>query len=626
MKRQLSILLTVVLVFSLLCPTALAAQLHTVESGDTMYKVADKHGVDLEQLIEANPQVKNPDLIYPGDVLNIPEDAAAPAQPETPAEPATPSEPATEPQPEAPAEEEPKAAPATPIISSLSGIRVLELPGYEMVPIPTDIISYDSDAVMNYIQEFANFTQVPRPSYNTAKMTTYLQVWAQARGIECVADENGNVVMTLPATEGYEDAPTVIFQGHIDLVPATDEGVEHDWDNDPLDLLWTSNTLKADGTSLGADNGTGLAFMLTYMDYEDEFTHGPLRFIFTVDEEVGLLGAHALDAKHLEGATYMINVDGGYGGATISCAGGCYFDFTHEATWVDAPAGSTAYALNFSGLKGGHSAGVGGGKANALVAMANAMLSLDQAGIPFNIVSFTGGNAANAIPSSSDAVILVNSGDVAKVDETLAALAKKFKNSYEAIETNYTFTYGVSGAQVSKALDSELSVSLVQLMSTVPNNIHTLLATAQGTEASSNLGLLTIDEEKVTFRCMMRSSSTYQSEQITMANTALAEMSGFTLDIPTTFATWPLKADNKLGDFAVKVFKEMTGEEFVLQAIHAGVECGEFAEKNEDLYIIATGVSGGSAGHTTAETMNFDLVEVSMEFLVALAERLAEEG
>ena len=88
-------------------------------------------------------------------------------------------------------------------------------------------------------------------------------------------------------TEGYEDAPTVIFQGHIDLVPATDEGVEHDWDNDPLDLLWTSNTLKADGTSLGADNGTGLAFMLTYMDYEDEFTHGPLRFIFTVDEEVG---------------------------------------------------------------------------------------------------------------------------------------------------------------------------------------------------------------------------------------------------------------------------------------------------------------------------------------------------
>ena len=117
---------------------------------------------------------------------------------------------------------------------------------------PTDIISYDNDAVMNYIQEFANFTQVPRTSYDTDKMTEYLKVWAAARGIDCVADEVGNVVMNLPATEGCEDAPVVIFQGHIDMVPDTDEGVVHDWANDPLDLIWTSNTLKADGTSLGA--------------------------------------------------------------------------------------------------------------------------------------------------------------------------------------------------------------------------------------------------------------------------------------------------------------------------------------------------------------------------------------
>ena len=197
---------------------------------------------------------------------------------------------------EAPAEETP-AKTATPITDALEGLRVLELEGYDMVNVPTDIISYDNDAVMNYIQEFANFTQVPRPSYDTDKMTEYLKVWAAARGIDCVADEAGNVIMNLPATEGYEDAPVVIFQGHIDMVPDTDEGVVHDWANDPLDLIWTSNTLKADGTSLGADNGSGVAFMLTYMDYADELTHGPLRFIFTVDEEVGLLGAAALDVS-----------------------------------------------------------------------------------------------------------------------------------------------------------------------------------------------------------------------------------------------------------------------------------------------------------------------------------------
>ena len=619
MKKHLSVLTAAALTCSLLCSTALAAGTHTVESGETMYKIAEKHGVELEQLIAANPQVKNPDLIFPGDVLTLPGAEEAPAE-ETPAE-ETPAE--ETPAEEAPAEETP-AETATPITDALEGLRVLELEGYDMVNVPTDIISYDNDAVMNYIQEFANFTQVPRPSYDTDKMTEYLKVWAAARGIDCVADEAGNVIMNLPATEGYEDAPVVIFQGHIDMVPDTDEGVVHDWANDPLDLIWTSNTLKADGTSLGADNGTGVAFMLTYMDYADELTHGPLRFIFTVDEEVGLLGAAALDVSHLADATYMINVDGGYGGATISCAGGAHFDFSHAAEWVDVAEDTTAYALSYSGLLGGHSAGVGGGKANALVAMANAILALDQAGIEVNIVSFEGGNADNAIPSASDAVIVIKNSDVDKANETLAELAKKFKDSYEAIETSYTFTYGVSDAVVEKALSSELSSSLVMLMSTVPNNIHTLLATTEGTESSSNLGTMSITEDTVTFRCMMRSSSTYQTEQLTMANTALAEMGGFEFNIPTTFAAWPLKANNELATIAAELFKEMTGEEYALKAIHGGVECGEFSEKQEDLKIISTGVSGGSNGHTTAETMNFDKVQVSMEFLMSLAAHLAE--
>ena len=317
-------------------------------------------------------------------------------------------------------------------------------------------------------------------------------------------------------------------------------------------------------------------------------------------------------------------MDGGYGGATISCAGGAHFDFSHAAEWVDVAEDTTAYALSYSGLLGGHSAGVGGGKANALVAMANAILALDQAGIEVNIVSFEGGNADNAIPSASDAVIVIKNSDVDKANETLAELAKKFKDSYEAIETSYTFTYGVSDAVVEKALSSELSSSLVMLMSTVPNNIHTLLATTEGTESSSNLGTMSITEDTVTFRCMMRSSSTYQTEQLTMANTALAEMGGFEFNIPTTFAAWPLKANNELATIAAELFKEMTGEEYALKAIHGGVECGEFSEKQEDLKIISTGVSGGSNGHTTAETMNFDKVQVSMEFLMSLAAHLAE--
>lgn len=503
--------------------------------------------------------------------------------------------------------------------------RVLPLEGYDMVEVPTDVISYDSELVMTYIQEFANFTQVPRPSYNTIQMAEYLQVWAAAHGLESEMDQVNNVVIFVPATEGYEDAPVVAVQGHIDMVPAVDEGVEHDWDNDPLTLIWTENSVKADGTSLGADNGSGLAFMLTYMDYLDTYVHGPMRFIFTVDEEVGMLGAAALDPKYVEGVDYLINVDGGYGGAVISCAGGKYFYFSHDAEYTQPTEGSVVYALEFAGLTGGHSAGVGGGKANALVAMANALLTLDQAGYSFQIASFEGGNATNAIPSSSKAVIAINAADEEGITSLLDEFAKRFKDSY-ILETNYTFTYGPSDLTVEKVLTEELSANLVGLMSMVPNNIHTLLATASGTEASSNLGTLTIDDSTITFCCFMRSSSSYQAEQITLINNQLAKLTGFTLEVPVTLATWPMKAENKLADMAAQVYNEITGEEFVLSAIHAGVEGGEFAPKNEDMDIISTGVSGGSAGHTTAETMNFDKVEESCTFLTTLIQRLVEAG
>lgn len=503
---------------------------------------------------------------------------------------------------------------------------VQKLNGYKMVEVPTNVISYDNDMVMTYIQEFANFTQVPRPSYNTVKMAEYLEVWAKARGIQAETDTYGNVVMNVPATKGYEKSPLVAFQGHIDMVPAVDEGVEHDWANDPLDLIWTSNSVKADGTSLGADNGSGVAFMLTYMDYKDEFTHGPLRFIFTSDEEVGLLGAHALPEKYVADVVYLINVDGGYGSATISCAGGKFIEFTRDAEWEAMPAGTVLYNMEFNGLQGGHSANVGGGKANALVKMANAMLALDQAGVAFNLVNFEGGSANNVIPNKSTATIAVKKADVEKVTAAMDRFAKLFKDSYEAVEKDYTFTYGVAEGKAKKVLAADVSMAMVQLMSTVPNNIHTLQPTTTGTESSSNVGMMIFNEDKVGFSVFPRSSSTYALEQIVMADSTLAKLTGFDMEVTVSFATWPMKAENKLADMASALYKEMTGKEYALHAIHGGVECGEFAEKNEDMYILATGVSGGSAGHTTAETMNFDLVEASVDYLVALAEKLAVEG
>lgn len=608
MKRFLSTVLAVVLALSCSCVGVFAASSYTVVKGDTMTKIARQNGLTLRQLCDANPEVTNPNFIRVGQVLRIPgtNDASQSAAPAGAGS-------------EAPKKTEIQVK----SIGGISEVRASQTPGYSVVPVP-DKVKYDNAVVMNYIQEFANITQVPHSSFNTEKITAYLKAWAEAKGVKVETEEIGNVIMFLPATKGYENAPTMIFQGHIDMVEAVDEGVTHDWKNDPLELLWTENSVKANGTSLGADNASGIAFMLTYIDYADKFVHGPLRFIFTVDEEVGLYGAHALDPKYLEGADYMVNADGGYGGAVIACAGGKYFQYTHSADWTSAPAGSVAYQIEFKDLKGGHSAGVGGGKANALVAAANAVLALVDAGLDVNIAEFEGGSASNAIPKNAKVVVTLKSADVAKANEVLDAFAKKFNESYSVVETQYSFNYGKSNASVSKVMSQEVSETLVRLMSAVPNNVHTLLAQGGGTEASSNLGVFTLDEENVSFTCMMRSSSTYQTEQITLISEGLAAMSGFDMEVPTTFASWPLRGNNKLGEIAAEVFKDLTGEDFPLSSMHAGVECGEFSEKAPDLYIISTGVSGGSNGHTTAEAMNFDKVEISVDFLVTLAAKIAQ--
>ena len=493
-----------------------------------------------------------------------------------------------------------------------------------MVKVP-DAVAYDSPFVMDYIQEFANLTEIPHPSRHTEKMTAYLLDWAAVHDVRAEAEPCGNVAMDLPASVGLEAAPTVAFQGHIDMVAAAEPGVEHDWANDPLDLIWTPNSVKANGTTLGADNGAGVAFMLACIRHADAFAHGPLRFLFTVDEEVGLLGASAMDPKYVAGVRYLINVDGGSDCAVVSCAGGKYFSFSRAADWSGVPDGWTGFALSLGGLTGGHSAGVGGGKANALVAVANALLQLAQSGVAFRLASLEGGDAPNAIPNAARAVIALRASDAAAAGERLAAFAKLFREAYGAVEARADLTYGAAPVPT-RALSAETTLALARLMSAVPDGIHTLLPTGEGTESSSNLGVAALGETEIGFTCFMRSSSNYQAEQITWINAALAQLTGFSLDIPVQMSAWPLKPGDRLGEIAAALYREQTGADYPLRAIHAGVECGELAGKNPSMSILSTGISGGSGEHTPAETLNFDRAEEGIRFLTALVTRLAQAG
>ncbi len=473
------------------------------------------------------------------------------------------------------------------------------------------------------VSEFMALTKIPRPSHHEERVAQYLYDWAVKRGLQVEKDNLGQIIIDKPASLGCEGKPLTIFQAHMDMVCVCEEGVQYDPMTDPIKVINDGKTLTADGTSLGADDGIGIAMAL-YVLGDDTLRHGPIRAIFTVNEEDGMDSMN-MDPKYLQG-DYLVNLDWEeIGSVCNSCAGGDFFVFERKTDWEAAPAGSKTMTVAFSNLLGGHSGvGIHKGHANALVSLATAMSALKQAGIAYQIADFSGGQAPNAIPKFGKVSFAIASAEVDKAKAALDAFMVEFKGAFDNIEPEYSFGVAVEDTAPQRVLSAKTSCDLIDLLTMCPNNIHTMSPFVAGlVESSSNVGTISIDDEKISFADFARSSVTYHATQLGLICEAMAQQCGFTLRNDTHVPGWAVNPNSKLVPIACAAYKELTGKDMVVEPVHAGVECGAFAIMNPHLDMIAIGPTLTGV-HTPDEKCNLEDVDITTELLVAILTKIAE--
>jgi len=478
-------------------------------------------------------------------------------------------------------------------------------------------------ALNTVLAEFMELTKIPRPSHHEERISEYLFQWAKRHGLQVEKDALNEIIIDKPASTGCENIPTVIFQAHMDMVCVAEEGVAFDPLNDPIKVINDGVTIKADKTSLGADDGIGVAMCL-YLLGDDSLRHGPIRTIITTNEEDGM-SSMALDKKYLDGA-YLVNLDWEtIGSLCNSCAGGDFFNYSHIADWQTPGRFTASLEIGFSGLLGGHSGvGINKGHANALVSIATALDLLHQGGIDYRVVSFSGGQAKNAIPAFGSAVVAINPADEKKTMELIRGFETEFNEAFGNIEKNMDFRYGFTDAAVKHVLSEETSYGLIDLMTSVPNNVHTMSPFVDGlVESSANLGIAAVDEDLVKFTVFARSSVAYHATQIGVICKTLARVCGFDFESEGHVPGWAVNPNSKLTVIACDEYKRLTGSDMIVEPVHAGVECGAFAEKNPHLDMISIGPTLIDV-HSPKEICNIADVKTITDLLIAILEKIAD--
>ena len=477
------------------------------------------------------------------------------------------------------------------------------------------------DALNTVLDEFLKITRIPRPSHHEEKIGRYLMDWAAEHGLKAEMDAMGSVIIDKPASPGCEAVPRTILQSHMDMVCVAAEGVSFDPLSDPIKVIYDGETIRADGTSLGADDGIGIALSL-YLLSDDSLRHGPLRAVITTNEEDGM-DSVALEPKYLEGK-YLINLDWEtIGSLCNSCAGGDFFNYRRAANWGTVPADSVGFELSFRGLLGGHSGvGINKGHANAIVSAATALQMLSKAGIGFRIGSFSGGQAKNAIPAQAQVTIALDASNADAANAVLAGFEREFRDCYGNIEPDMELRFGPVTTP-ERVLSEQTSRALAGLMCAVPNNVHTMSPFVDGlVESSSNLGVVELGDSDIRFTVFARSSVAYPATQLGLICAALGEAFGFEFESEGHVPGWAVNPNSKLTPLACEVYERLTGEKMIVESVHAGVECGAFAEKNPKLDMIAIGPTLLDV-HTPNETCKVADVKLTAELLVDIIEELA---
>ncbi len=480
-------------------------------------------------------------------------------------------------------------------------------------------------ALQNILDEFTEIAMIPRPSHHEEKIAAYLCGWAERHGLPCVQDELGNVIMDKPASPGCERAPKVILQAHMDMVCVAAAGVSYDPLKDPIKVINDGTTLTAEGTSLGADDGIGIALIL-YLLSDCGVSHGPLRAIFTVNEEDGMTSG-AIDPKYLD-AAYLINLDWEWLGSLCNSSAGCDFmAFSRKFERCPAMEDGAVLRIELGGLLGGHSGvDIHRGHANALTCMARLLLGLSENHIAYQLLDFRGGQARNAIPASAGASVLIKREQLPEARKLMGDYGDALQAYFGEIETGLKFRWETAETCAEDAVPNEAAAALLRLLLVLPNGVHTMSPYVAGlVESSQNLGLLETGPGYFRLSAMERSCSAYRAEELLSISRLLAETYGFVYEAGEHSPAWEVNPKSRLTPLACEVYQELTGDRMVVEPVHGGLECGAFFEKNPNMDMIAIGPSLLHV-HTPKETCDLHSVRVTAELIAGILERIGGQG
>lgn len=438
-------------------------------------------------------------------------------------------------------------------------------------------------------QCFDEITKVPRPSCHEEQIREYLLDFAKKNNIEAKTDDCGNVVMTKAATAGCENAPTVILQAHMDMVAEKNNDVEHDFLKDPIQTYIDGEWVKAKGTTLGADNGIGMAGALAVL-LDNTLEHGKVECLFTINEEIGLEGAQNLGKDMITGSM-LINLDSEDDGEIfVGCAGGidttAYFNYTPVA----APEDLCYVKVAISGLLGGHSGSdinTGRGNANKLIARFVWNISKD---IELKLASFDGGNLRNAIPREAHAIIGVAADKKAEIESRLAEYTKEIENEYKGIEPVVKFTLEAV-ERPAFIVDDATAKALILSLYSAPHGVYSMSRDLEGlVETSTNLAAVKfIDGNKIKVTTSQRSSVESRKHDIAAQVETHFLLAGAEIDHSDGYPGWAPNMDSTIMRVCSEAYEELYNVKPAIKAIHAGLECGLFLAKYPHLDMVSVG-------------------------------------
>lgn len=471
-------------------------------------------------------------------------------------------------------------------------------------------------------KHFEKILSIPHCSGNEAQLGEYLLSYAKGRKLEAEQDKNGNVVIRVPATKGCEGAPTVILQGHMDMVGEKNSDVEHDFMKDPIQPELDGEWLTAKGTTLGADNGIGMAAALAIVDSED-IVHGPLELLFTVDEEVGLTGAGKLESSFLKGGI-LLNLDSEELGAVyIGCSGGGDSTMTFPVTAADAPAGTKPFTLKVGGLRGGHSGiDIPEQRGNAIKILARILRKaiLTQ---PCHLAAINGGNKRNAIPRESEAQLMVLETALDDLSQLIGDETGKIREELGGKEADLAVRLEAAENTPAKVMDKTTQKTLVDLLIAMPHGVEAMSYDIPGlVETSNNLATISTGGDAVVIGTSTRSSITSALQALRDRIRAVSELAGASVEENEPYPGWKPNLESKLLAVVKLVHEREFGKEPEMKAIHAGLECGIIGEKFPGMDMVSFG-PWIEHPHSPEERVNIPSVGQFAKLLTAVLKELS---